>query len=53
MQATVNGMAMYACAMASLIAYRQWRGRLHRVLALVAFSVCAFSLLLMTLQRTV
>ena len=51
-QAAVNGLALYACIAASLIALREWRTRWVRLVACVGIAVCSFSLLL-TFQRTI
>lgn len=51
-EATINGIALYACLLASLIAWRQWRSPLARRLAMLSIAVCAVSLLL-TLSRSV
>jgi putative inorganic carbon (hco3(-)) transporter len=51
-QAAVNGLALYACIAASLIALREWRARWVRLLACLGIAVCSFSLLL-TFQRTI
>ena len=51
-QAAVNGLALYACIAASLIALREWRTRWVRLLACLGIAVCSFSLLL-TFQRTI
>ena len=51
-EAAVNGLALYACILASCIALREWRSRLALVLAGLAIAVCSVSLLL-TFQRTI
>lgn len=51
-QAAVNGLALYACLLAWLIALRGWRRRGPRLAALLAIAVCSVSLLL-TFQRTI
>lgn len=51
-QAAVNGLALYACTMASVIAFGEWRSRAARAVVLLTIAVCAFSLFL-TFQRTI
>jgi O-antigen ligase len=51
-EAAYNGLALYACILATLIALRTWKARIPRALALLALAVCGVSLLL-TFQRTV
>ena len=52
MQAAVNGLALYACSLASVIAFGEWRSRAARAVVLLTIAVCAFSLFL-TFQRTI
>jgi hypothetical protein len=51
-EAAYNGLALYACILASLVALRTWKARVPRALAVLALAVCGVSLLL-TFQRTV
>ncbi len=51
-QAAVNGLALYACSLASVIAFGEWRSRAARAVVLLTIAVCAFSLFL-TFQRTI
>jgi O-antigen ligase len=51
-QAAVNGLALYGCILASLIALREWRARKPRLWAMLAIAVCVPSLLL-TFDRTI
>jgi O-antigen ligase len=51
-EAAYNGLALYACILASMVAATTWRSRWPRALALLAVAVCGVSLLL-TFQRTV
>lgn len=51
-QAAVNGLAMYACILASLMALRAWRRWLPRLLAGAAVGLCGVGLLF-TLQRSI
>ena len=52
LEATVNGLMMFGCAIAALIASRTWRTAAWRRVAIAVAGVCAFSLFL-TLQRSV
>ncbi len=51
-QAAVNGLALYACILGSLIAAGQWRRPLAKSAAIVSVVVCVPALLL-TFQRTI
>jgi O-antigen ligase len=50
-EAVVEGLALFACVLASLIALRTWRRLLPRALAVMAILTCMVSLLL-TFQRS-
>jgi putative inorganic carbon (HCO3(-)) transporter len=50
-EAEVNGTALYACILASMVALRTWTTRWPRVLATLGIAVCAISLIL-TFDRT-
>lgn len=51
-QAAVNGMAMYACGIACIMAFLQWRSEWARRAAVVVGLMCVVGLLL-TLQRSI
>jgi len=50
-EAEVNGTALYACILASMVALRTWSSRVPRMLATLVIVVCAVSLIL-TFDRT-
>ncbi len=52
LEATVNGLVMFACGAAAVIASRAWHRPSARLTAAIVAALCAFSLLL-TLQRSV
>ena len=52
LEATVNGLMMFGCAVAAVIASRIWRKPAARRVAIAVAGLCAFSLFL-TLQRSV
>jgi putative inorganic carbon (HCO3(-)) transporter len=49
-EAVVEGLALYACALAAIVALREWTSRGARAIAKLAIAVCLVSLLL-TFQR--
>jgi putative inorganic carbon (hco3(-)) transporter len=51
-EAVTNGLALYACAVASVVAYAMWKGRAARSYAAAVAGICALGALF-TLQRAV